>query len=896
MTREIKKVTVIGAGVMGAGIAAHLANAGVDVNLLDIVLPNETDRNKISKAGVERMLKADLATDPFNAGFMDKRNASRIFCGNSENDFERCVKESDWVIEVIKEDLKLKQGLFARIEAANPNIIVTSNTSTIPLSKLAEGRSDEFKKNFAISHWFNPPRMMRLMELVHGPEISPEVLDTIDQFCDVRLGKKVIHCNDRPGFVANRIGTFFLARAIQATQEAGLKIEEVDSVLSRPMGFPKSGVFGLIDVVGVGLVPQVTKSLKTNLPADDMFVKQFDDTPKFIDDMLADGRTGRLSPKGGFYRMQRQANGSKVKEALDLTTGQYRTAEKPKLKSAMAGRKGPRAVFETDDKAGKFAWDVMRDTLCYALSIVPDVTTNIADVDAGMREGYQWKFGPFEMVDKIGPQWFADKLKAEGREIPQALSTLLSSGLKSFYAHDKANLQANFKDDMKTAYYAPLKRPAGTISLSDIKQSSKPVLTNTSASVWDIGDGVLCLEFHSKMNSLDPLILKMINDTIRTVNKNPDKYKALVIHNESTNFSVGANLGLAELFLRVADHRVTKALHLSGLPQKGLAAFIGELIFQGQAAYKALREAPFPVIGACSGMALGGGCEILLHCDRIQADAESYIGLVEAGVGIIPGWGGNVRLLERAQEAGKIKGPIPALREAAMTIMNPPASISASAQDAKSKLWLRPQDGISMNRDRLLADAKSKALELVPGYVPPKPAVFRLSGEAGKNALRMAVDGFYVKGGDPNRGGTTWYDVVVGEAVAHALSGGDVVKVEDSQTHISSKLETDIAVNPSMLLTEARMLQMERDAFMALIHRPETQKRISTMIATNKPYRESMPDPAPEPSAIRAGFQIAALDRRDPTGKPVEGRDARNLERLAKVTATLFRLFPKLAA
>lgn len=906
MTKEIKTVTVIGAGTMGSGIAAHLTNAGVRVHLLDIVPKDAKDRNMLAKGAVARMLKAEPATDPMNAGFMDKENARLITPGNTDDHLESAVAASDWVIEVVKEDLAIKQDLYARIEQCRkPDTIISSNTSTIPLEQLVSKSGESFRKHFLISHFFNPPRFMRLLELVRGADTDSRIFNTIRDFCDIRLGKNVIEANDTPGFIANRIGTYFLSRAIHATQDYNLGIEEVDAVLSRPMGMPKTGVFGLLDVVGIGLVPLITQSLKSNLPESDAFVREYRE-PTLLNRMLAEGRWGRNSGKGGFYRMNKLDNGARVKEAVDLTTGEYRTATTPKPASAAAGRNGPRAVFETDDQPGKLAWDVMRDTLIYAASLIPSISDDIQAIDAAMREGYDWKWGPFELMDKIGVEWFAERCEAEGIVLPLALAIMLDNGLTRFYTEENGqSCRAMFDFDMFDAAYQPITPAKGVLKLADIKRTGRPVLSNRSANVWDIGDGVLCLEFRSKMNTIDPLILKMINDTIATVNNSNGKYKALVIHNEEKNFSLGANLGLAEVFLRVADHKVAKTLGLSGLIRGGLRSFIGELVYQGQAALKALREAPFPVVGAPTGMALGGGCEILLHCDAIQAGGESYIGLVESGVGLIPGWGGNVRYLERALAMqGQMKGPMAAVKDATMAIMMPQFSISSSAQDAKAKLWLRPQDGISMNVDRLLADAKTKALTMAPTYAPPKPGAFSVPGPAGVNALRMALDAFYFKGGDPNKGGTTPYDVVVGEALGHALTGGKTVRAADAKRHMTGDEKMieqafadhkggEIEVHNAMRLSEDRMLQVERDAFMSLIARKETENRIRHMLAKNKPLREA---PNGQSAAdIRAAFTIATLDRRSPTGKPVTGMDEKRLNRIVRFTNLAYRLFPQLA-
>lgn len=868
MTKDIKKVAVIGAGAMGSTIAAHLANAGVQVHLLDIVPKDATDRNILAKNAVERMRKANPSSDPLNAGFMHASNAKRITIGNREDNMEEAVKDADWIVEVIIEDLDKKRELFAEIDKyRKPGSIVSSNTSTIPLEKLVEGRSADFGKNFVITHFFNPPRFMRLLELVSGKDTAPEVTKTMRDFCDIRLGKEVVECKDRPGFIANRIGTYFLFRAVSAAVDKGMKIEDVDAVLGRPMGFPKDGVFGLIDMVGLGLIPHVTKSLHTTLPATDMFQSIYREE-KLIKDMLADGRWGRNSGKGGFYRMTRQDDGSKILEAIDLQTGQYRPKTESKLASVKAGKQGPRAVFESGDIGGDFAWEIMRDTLVYALSLVPEVSDDIAAIDAAMREGYNWKYGPFALVDRIGHEWFATRLAREGIAVPPALR--LANTDPFFKTVKGAQQRLQFDFAAGKAAYAPVKKPDGVISLSAIKATTKPLLTNRSASLWNIGDGVVCLEFHSKGNTLDPLIFKLINDAIDLVNDSKGKFKAMVVYNDDKDFSLGANLGLAAVGFSLAASPYAKRFGLSGPIEDRVYKMLEEFIYEGQATYKALRYAPFPVIGAPAGMAFGGGCEILLHCDAIQAHAETYTGLVEGGVGLVPAWGGMARYMERVQEnaRGLKGGPFPPVKAAFEAIMLPQFSVSTSGQDAQRKLWLRPGDGISMNRDRVLADAKARAVAMAPAYTPPKPATYRLPGSGAKHAINMAIDDFYIKGD------ATWHDVVVADVISKIVTGGD--------THIGK------------VLSENDILQMEREGIVSLIRTEQTRKRIFHMLSTNKPLREEPLKDSKTMAEIRANRADITLPRRDPDGNTLHGTDAARLKLMATATEFLYRFVPAL--
>lgn len=857
MNIEINTATVIGAGAMGSGIAAHLANAGVEkVYLLDIVPKDADDRNVIAKSAIQRMLKATPATDPLSAGFMIPENAERLIPGNVENHLEQAAGESDWIVEVVLEDLAVKQELFEKLDALKkPDAIVSSNTSTIPLHDLVADRSDEFKRHFLITHFFNPPRFMRLLEVVGGPDTDPAVMDAICEFGDQRLGKNVIRCKDTPAFIANRIGIYYMFRAIVETVTRSAKIEEVDAVLGRPMGFPKDGIFGLLDLVGIGIIPHVADSLLKTLPEDDAFRKldhQQGLAP--INTLLADGRTGRKSPKGGFYRMQKLDGGKKQKQAVDLNTGEYYNVDRPELPGVKAAKKhGPLAVFEAGDAIGDLAWVVVRDMLLYAASLVPEIADDIADVDAGLRDGYNAKWGPFELIDELGAEWFVRRVQSDGIELPPTLK--LAGGRPFYTEHHGRRVRLVFDFENNRADYAPLPAREGVLRLSGIKRNAKPLLSHYSASLWDIGDGVACLEFTSKMNTLDPSVLWMVNQSVNFIGKTPN-YKALVIYNEAKNFSLGANLGLIQ----------------AGLKTKTLAGIVygavDAMIFQGQSVFKALRDAPFPVVGAPNGMALGGGCEILLHCNALQAGAETYMGLVESGVGLIPAWGGCARYLERCQDAPGMKGgPVPPARQAFETIMMPQFSSSTSAADARKKLWLRPEDGITMNPERLLADAKARALAMAENYTPPEPAVYRLPGPPAAAMLNMAIDDFYRKGD------ATWHDAVVADALASVVTGG----------------ETDVG-RP---LADSDIAQLEREYFLSLLKTPQTRKRIAHTLKTGKPLREGKREDGKPLSELRAERRLLykPLSQRRVTGRPLRGLDAIRLRLMAKITALLLKCF-----
>ncbi len=774
---SIQKVAVIGSGVMGSQIAAHMTNAGIPVLLLDIVPKDAGDRNMLAKGAMEKLQKADPAP------FMHPKNIKLVTPGNLEDDLGK-LRDVDWIIEAVLENPQIKSDLYKKIDAARkPDSIVSSNTSTIPLAMLTGGQSEKFAQDFLITHFFNPPRYMRLLELVTGPQTRPGAADIIRDFCDRTLGKGVVPCKDTPGFIANRLGTFFIQAAINATIELGLTVEEADAVCGKPMGMPKTGVFGLLDLIGLDLMPLIAKSFNATLAPDDPYRVIYKDPPLF-QKMIADGYTGRKG-KGGFYRLTKTETG-KVKESINLVTGAYKPSEKVKLSAVEAAGKNLRALCETPDKIGKFAWMVLSQSLSYAASLVPQIADDITAIDAAMRLGYNWKFGPFELIDQLGAGWLGERLKAEKKSVPQLLRTAAD---KSFYRIEGGRLQYLATD----GNYRDIVRPGGVLLLVDIKRNSKPVTKNSSASLWDIGDGVLCLEFTSKMNAIDPDTLSMVKKAVDTIGDGKGEWKGLVVYNEADNFSVGANLGLALFAINIAMFQA-----------------IENLVDQGQASYKALRFAPFPSVAAPAGMALGGGCEITLHCSATQAYAETYIGLVEVGVGLIPGWGGCAQMLGRAFSAKKrFGGPVPPISQVFETVSV--AKVAKSAAEARDMHYLRPSDQITMNRDRLLYDAKQRVLELARDYKPPEPWQMNLPGPSGRAALNLAVEGFRMLGK------ALPHDVTVSKALASVLCGG--VRDFTSPT------------------TEDQILEMEKREFMKLVHTPETIARIAHMMETGKPLR-----------------------------------------------------------
>jgi 3-hydroxyacyl-CoA dehydrogenase len=770
----IERAAVLGAGVMGSGIAAQIANAGIPVLLLDVVPEGADDRNALAKGALERMQKADPAP------FMSRQAARLVTPGNLEDDLD-ALGDVDWIVEAVVENLAIKQALYARLEGVRKRgSIVSSNTSTLPLARLTEGLPKSFARDFLITHFFNPPRYMRLLEIVRGPKTRPDAAGALADFADRCLGKSVVLCKDTPGFIANRIGSYWMQAALAAAFEMGVPVEEADAVLGRPLGIPKTGIFGLADLVGIDLLPHVAASLRAALPSDDPFHEVDREWP-LIRRLIETGYTGRKG-KGGFYRLNR-ADGQRVKEAIDLETGKYHVADKPRLDCVDAAKAGPRALFESDERAARYAWRVMSGTLAYACSLVPEIADDVAAVDGAMRLGYNWKWGPFELLDRIGPAWFRDRLAAAGIDAPPLLERV---GEGTFYRTEQGRLQ----DLTVDGDYADVVRPDGVQLLADIKRRGKPVARNGSASLWDIGDGVACFEFHSKMNAIDPDTLDLLDKAIGLVAKG---FKALVVYNEGENFSVGANVGIA-LF----------AANVAAWPM------IEDIVAKGQKVYRKLKHAPFPVVAAPFGMTLGGGCEICLNADAVQAHAETYIGLVETGVGVVPAWTGSTELVTRwVQNKKRLGGPLPPLAQAFETIGM--AKVAKSAFEAKELLFLREGDGITMNRDRLLADAKAKALALVEGYRAPEKAAISLPGRSARLAMQIVVDGLRL------RGAATPHDEVVADQLAVVLSGGD----------------TDVTAT----VTDDDLLRLEREAFMSLIRHPATLARLEHMLETGKPLR-----------------------------------------------------------
>ena len=771
----ISRVCVIGAGVMGAGIAAHVANAGCRVLLLDIPAGNmggpddDRDRDGLARTALARMLR----TEP--SPFMSPEAADLVEVGNVEDDLGG-VGVCDWIIEAIVEDVASKQALYRCLQAVRrPGTAISSNTSTIPLARLVSGLPDALSRDFMITHFFNPPRFMRLLELVTGPGTDAALADRIARFCDLALGKTVVRARDTPGFIANRLGTFWMQQGVNEAIGQGLTVEQADAVLGRPFGIPRTGIFGLHDLVGLDLMPHIGASLRALLPAADPLLETLRDQP-LLARMIADGRTGRKG-RGGFYRFNREAGS---RESVSLATGEYGPSGSVGLPPAL---RDPRALIASDDRLGRYAWSVMGPTLAYATGLVPAVADDVVAVDAAMRLGFNWTLGPFELLDRLGPAAVARRLAGEGRPVPALLAQV---GDNSFYKVEDGELLFLGVDGS----YRPVLRPDGVLLLADIRRRTQPLLRNASAALWDIGEGVACFEPTSKMNAVDDRMLSLLGRSIELVGQ---RFRAMVIHSDAENFSVGADLGQV-------------------LFSANIAAWgeLERLLSTGQDVFKRLKYAAFPVVAAPAGLALGGGCEMLLHADAIQAHADAAFGLVECGVGLVPGWGGCGEMLLRWSDA-----PAPpqgrASAAAKVFALVGAARVARSAAEAKALRFLRDGDGVTMNRDRLLFDARRRALSMVDGYAPPGPPAFELSGSSGRALMAGLPDSGRQGAAAPE------HDLTVAGALAELLSGGT-------------------AGTPGVV-TEAELLALERCVFMRLVRTGPTLARIEHMLDTGKPLR-----------------------------------------------------------
>ena len=777
---RIQRVAVIGSGVMGAGIAAHCANAGCDVVLMDIVPKGADDPNVLAKDAIENMLKSNPEV------LMHPEFSKRITPANLEDGLH-LLSDRDWIIEAVIERLDVKHNVYSKLIQYMPkHAILSSNTSTLPRSELIAEMPSEISKRFLITHFFNPPRYLPLLEVVTSKEVSDETLQRFTSFANKKLGKRVTLCNDTPGFIGNRLGIYFVQRAIAATLDYGFTIEQADAMLGLPIGLPKTGVFGLIDLVGIDIIPHVVGSMIQHLPKDDALHAISGRGHDIITKMIEEGYTGRKG-KGGFYRLNNK-DGLRIKEARDLQTGEYATASRrAAFPSAKIGKQGLARLIEKGDEGSRFVKEVLIDTFVYAATLVPEVSDDISSIDGAMQVGYNWKKGPFQMMDEIGLEWLISELESLNKPVPEII--LLAAKNGGF--HRIINGEPTRLNSKGNHVLVP--RPDDTFTVADLKRKQgRAIKSNGSASLWDAGDGVLLVEYHTKLNAMDPKSMEMLMAAVDIAEN--EGWKGILIGNDGSHFCAGANLGLA-LF----------AANLGAWKE------VDNFIKLGQDAYQMLKYAEVPVVAAATGMCVGGGCEVLLHCDAVQAHSESYIGLVEVGVGIIPGWGGCKEMLARLPSFGiSSQGPMGAPMQAFQNIGL--AQVAKSAHQARELGYLRPTDQISMNRERLLADAKKRVLKLAEDYTPPLPHTYRLPGPSGRLALEMALNDLALSGK------ATPHDVVVVGELAKVLTGGD---------------DADVMIE----FGEEEILALERAAIATLAKDVETLDRMEHMLAKGKPLR-----------------------------------------------------------
>jgi 3-hydroxyacyl-CoA dehydrogenase len=771
--RTIRRVAVLGAGTMGSRIAAHFANAGIPSLLLDV--PGQPNRNAPALQGIQNALKQRPG------GFFTGQQAAFVEAGNFEDDLER-LANCDWVIEAVVENLDAKRALWRKVEAVrNPDAILSTNTSGIPLAQISDGFSSEFRRHFLGTHFFNPPRYLHLMELIPGPETDPVILDEVERFADRRLGKGVVRTKDTPNFIANRIGSFLGGTVGKSMVEEEFTIEEVDALTGALIGVPNSASFRLLDLVGLDVWAFVGTNLYDLVPNDrwrDRFLP-LDFEKKMIEQKWLGDKTSQ-----GFYK---RVGKDREIHVLDWKTLEYQPLQKPRFPSVDAARniddlgERVRTLLRSDDRAGRFLWKVLSDLFLYCAEMIPEISDRIVEIDRAMRWGYGHKLGPFELWDAIGFLEVVTRLEIDRRTIPPNIKDALARGIIALYRPPELRGRPTTEYfDFHSNSYQPIEPRPGILTLRDRKRTHGVVFENPGASLIDLGDGVLCVEFHSKLNTLGEDNIAMVHAGLEETNRNFD---AMIIANEGETFSAGANLMLVLL-----------------AAQEGEWDDLNLAIQRFQQMNMALKYAAKPVVAAPFSRTLGGGCEIVLHCARAQASAETYIGLVEVGVGVIPGGGGCKELLARLRDPLRIFELIGY------------AKVSSSAEDAQKLGLLDRSDTISMNPERLIGDAKALALSLVPNYAPgAPPSDIQVGGQSAYATMKLAAwsarQGHFISD----------YDVVVAEKLAHVLSGGCLL---GEQT-----------------VSEQYLLDLEREAFLSLCGNPKTQERMQYMLKTGKPLR-----------------------------------------------------------
>lgn len=793
MTYKIKKAAVLGSGVMGSGIAAHLANIGIPVLLLDIV-PKELTEDEIAKGHTleDKQVRNKIATSSLQnllkqkpAPLTTKSNLSLIEAGNLEDDLEQ-LAEVDWIIEVIVENLEVKKGLYEQVDAVRkPGTIITSNTSGISIEAMKEGRSEDFQKHFLGTHFFNPPRYLKLLEVIPASTTAPEVVDFMVEFGEDILGKGVVIAKDTPNFIANRIGTYGLLVTLREMIQRGYSIGEVDSVTGTLIGRPKSATFRTLDVVGLDTFMHVAKNVYDQTEGEE---QQVFELPAFMKKMIDNGWLGAKS-KQGFYLKE----GKEIQE-LNTETFEYSKAKKLKTPSIEMAKQQKglsnrvKSLVYADDRTGEILWNVFAPTLLYSAELHGEIADDIIAIDNAMKWGFAWQQGPFEMWDAIGVEKSVERMKAEGKEIPAFVMSLLDKGHSTFYKEVDEELHFFDGEDYKLV---PVNEKE--IDLKRHKKKHGVIKKNTGASLIDMGDGVALLEFHSQSNAIGLDIMQMINFAVDEVEKN---YKGLVIGNQGRNFCVGANLGL--ILMEAQDDNIFE---------------LDFVIKTFQNAMMKIKYSTKPVVVAPFAMTLGGGAEVCLPAAHIQATTETYIGLVESGVGLIPGGGGNVNLYSKHLK-GLPNGVVVDYQNIANKVfeMIAMANVSTSADEARDNNFLDFADGISVNSDHQLYDAKQVAISMHDnGYQAPKPEKIPVTGDSGYATLLLGAEGMFLSGF------ISEHDLKIAKKLAFVIAGGKVPY--------------------GTLVEEQYMLDLEREAFLSLVAEPKSQQRMQHMLVKGKPLR-----------------------------------------------------------
>jgi 3-hydroxyacyl-CoA dehydrogenase len=771
--RTIRRVAVLGAGTMGSRIAAQFANAGIPSLLLDVA--GQPNRNAAALQGIQNALKLRPG------GFFVDEKAALVQAGNFDDDLDK-LADCDWIVEAIVENLEAKRALWRKIDAARKlGAILSTNTSGIPLAQISEGFSPEFRRHFLGTHFFNPPRYLHLMELIPGPETDPRILADVEQFADRRLGKGVVRTKDTPNFIANRIGSFLGGTVGKAMLEDDFTIEEVDALTGALIGVPNSASFRLLDLVGLDVWAFVGTNLYGLVP-NDPWRERFlplDFEKKMMEQKWLGDKTGQ-----GFYK---RVGKDREILALNWKTLEYGPLQKPRFASVDAARsiedlgERVRTLLRSDDRAGRFLWKVLSDYFLYCAEMIPEISDRMVEIDRAMRWGYGHKLGPFELWDAIGFLEVITRLEMERRVLPAHITDALARGIIALYRPPESHGRpATEYFDFRSNTYQSIEPRPGILTLRDRKRTHGVLFDNAGASLIDVGDGVLCVEFHSKLNTLGEDNIAMVHAGLEETERNFD---AMIIANEGETFSAGANLMLV---LLAAQEGEWEDLNLA--------------VQRFQQMNMALKYAAKPVVAAPFSRALGGGCELVMHCSRAQASAETYIGLVEVGVGLIPAGGGCKELLARLKDPLRIFELIGY------------AKVSSSAEDAQKLGLLHRSDSISMNPERLIFDAKALALSLVPNYSPGAPRTdIKVAGESAYALMKLgawsARQGHFI----------SEYDVIIAEKLAHILSGG--------------------RVSGEQAVSEQYLLDLEREAFLSLCGNPKTQERMQYMLKTGKPLR-----------------------------------------------------------